>query len=140
MMGNASAEAFIERLERHDIRHMHDPQPDGSHYVALELAGKTSILYNVAMVFSADGTEFGIRCYKLGTVPKDRQRPMLKLLNDLNANYAWVRFFLDSDSEVAAAADAVITTASAPRVCWEMLRRVFSVLDEVQEKIDKVLK
>ena len=78
--------------------------------------------------------------FRSGTVPKDRQRPMLKLLNDLNANYAWVRFFLDSDSEVAAAADAVITTASAPRVCWEMLRRVFSVLDEVQEKIDKVLK
>ena len=139
-MGNASAEAFIERLERHDIRHMHDAQPDGSHYVAVELAGKPSILYTIAMVFSSDGTEFGIRCYKLGKVPTDRQRPMLKLLNDLNANYAWVRFFLDSDSEVAAAADAVITTASAPRVCWEMLRRVFSVLDEVQEKIDKVLK
>lgn len=138
-MGNASAEAFIERLERHDIKHMHDAQPDGSHYVAVELAGKTSILYNIAMVFSADGSEFGIRCYKLGKVPKERQRPMLKVLNELNANYAWVRFFIDSDSEVAAASDAVITAASAPRVCWEMLRRVFSVLDEVQEKIDKVL-
>lgn len=139
MANNASAEAFIERLERHDIRYMHDPQPDGSHYVAVELAGKTSILYNVAMVFSADGTEFGIRCYKLGTVPKERQRPMLKLLNELNGDYAWVRFFIDRDGDVAAASDAVITTASAPRVCWEMMRRLFSVLDEVQEKIDKVL-
>ena len=35
---------------------------------------------------------------------------------------------------------AVITPGTAARVCWEMLRRAFSVLDEVQAKIDGVLK
>lgn len=137
---NASAEAFIERLERHDIRYMQDAQPDGSHYVAVELAGNNGVLYNVAMVFSPDGTEFKIRVYRLGKVPYDRQRPMLRTLNKINEEYAWLRFYVDSDSEVAAASDSIITTASAPRVCWEMLRRTFSVLDEVQSKIDEILK
>ena len=48
--------------------------------------------------------------------------------------------FFDFYGEVAAAMDAVITPGTAARVCWEMLRRAFSVLDEVQAKIDGVLK
>ena len=65
---------------------------------------------------------------------------MLKTLNALNGDFAWVRFFVDSEQEVAAALDAIITPASAPRVCWEMLVRMFSVLDAAQEKINDVLK
>lgn len=137
---NPSAQAFIERLQRGDIRYMEDAQPDGSHYVAVEVAGKSGKLYNIAMVFSADGAEFGMRCYKLGQVPTERVRPMLKTLNALNGDFAWVRFFVDSEQEVAAALDAIITPASAPRVCWEMLVRMFSVLDEAQEKINDVLR
>lgn len=72
---NPSAQAFIERLQRGDIRYMEDAQPDGSHYVAVEVAGKSGKLYNIAMVFSADGAEFGMRCYKLGQVPTERVRP-----------------------------------------------------------------
>ena len=104
---NPSAQAFIERLQRGDIRYMEDAQPDGSHYVAVEVAGKSGKLYNIAMVFSADGAEFGMRCYKLGQVPTERVRPMLKTLNALNGDFAWVRFFVDSEQEVAAALDAV---------------------------------
>ena len=136
---NPSAQAFIERLQRGDIRYMEDAQPDGSHYVAVEVAGKSGKLYNIAMVFSADGAEFGMRCYKLGQVPTERVRPMLKTLNALNGDFAWVRFFVDSEQEVAAALDAIITPASAPRVCREMLVRMFSVLDAAQEKINDVL-
>ena len=94
---NPSAQAFIERLQRGDIRYMEDAQPDGSHYVAVEVAGKSGKLYNIAMVFSADGAEFGMRCYKLGQVPTERVRPMLKTLNALNGDFAWVRFFVDSE-------------------------------------------
>ena len=137
---NQSAEAFIERLQRHDIKYMENPQPDGSHYVAVELAGNNGSLYNVVMVFGADGAEFRIRIFQLGKVPKDRVRPMLRTLNGINEEYAWLRFYIDSDSEVAAAMEAVITPGTAARVCWEMLRRAFSVLDEVQAKIDGVLK
>lgn len=137
---NASAQAFIERLDRHDIRHMDNPQPDGSHFVAVELAGENHMLYNVVMVFSPDGMEFKIRVFQLGKVPPERERPMLRTLNRINADYAWLRFYIDSDGDVAAASDTVITTPSAPRVCWEMLRRTFSVLDEVGGKIDEVLK
>ncbi len=136
---NQSAEALVERLQRHDIKYMENPQPDGSHYVAVELAGSSGTLYNVVMVFGADGTEFRIRIFQLGKVPTERQRPMLRVLNELNETYAWLRFYLDSDGDVAAALDAVITPGSAARVCWEMLRRAFSVLDEAQKKIDDVV-
>ena len=137
---NQSAEAFIERLQRHDIKYMENPQPDGSHYVAVELAGNNGTLYNVVMVFSADGMEFRIRIFQLGKVENDRIRPMLRTLNEINEMYAWLRFYIDSDSDIAAAMDAVITPGTASRVCWEMLRRAFSVLDEVQKKLDGVLK
>lgn len=137
---NASAEAFLERLARHDIRYKETSQPDGSHLVAVEMAGKGGDLYNVVMVFSADGMDLGIRCFSLGHVPTERQRPMLRTLNDINASYAWLRFYLDSDSDVAAAMDGVITPNTAARVCWELLIRAFRVLDEVQERIDAVLK
>lgn len=137
---NQSAQAFVERLQRHDIRYMENPQPDGSHYVAVELAGGSGTMYNVVMVFGADGTEFRIRVFQLGKVPPERLRPMLRALNGLNETYAWLRFYVDGDNEVAAAMDAVITPGSAARVCWEILRRAFSVLDEAQGKIDAVLR
>lgn len=136
---NESAQAFMERLQRSNIRYMDKAQPDGSHYVAVDAAGKNGRVYSIATLFSTDGTEFSIRCYQLGKVPTERVRPMLKLLNDLNGDYAWARFFLDKEQEVAVGLDAVITAASAPRVCWEMVVRLFSVLDGVQEQIDGVL-
>ena len=75
---NQSAEAFIERLQRHDIKYMENPQPDGSHYVAVELAGNNGSLYNVVMVFGADGAEFRIRIFQLqatqGTAYDDLQK------------------------------------------------------------------
>ncbi len=137
---NSSAEAFIERLERHDIRYKENAQPDGSHLVAVELAGESGSLYSVVLVFSANGTEVGIRVFQLGHVPTERQRPMLRALNGINETYAWLRFYVDSDGDVDAAMDGVITPGTAANVCWEMLIRTFSVLDAVQEKIDAVLK
>ncbi|MDO4173635.1 MAG: YbjN domain-containing protein [Eubacteriales bacterium] len=139
-MSKTSAEAFIEQLKQNNIRHIEDVQPNGSHFVAVELAGKSNVMYSIAMIFSPDSQEYGIRCYKLGKVPKERRQLMLEKLNDLNANYAWVRFFLDSDDDVAAALDAIVTPESAAHVCWEMLRCFFVILDELQETIDTVLK
>lgn len=137
---NASAEAFLERLARHEIRYKETAQPDGSHLVAIEMAGQNGALYNVVLVFSPDGMEAGVRIFQLGHVPTERQRPMLRTLNAINGEYAWLRFYLDSDSDVAAAMDGVLTPGTAAKVCWEMLIRAFSVLDAVQEKIDAVLK
>ncbi len=136
---NASAEAFIERLARHDIHYKDDAQPDGSHFVAVELAGNSGNLYNIVMVFSADNMEVGVRIFQLGHVPTDRQRPMLRVLNGINEKYAWLRFYLDGDSDVAAALDAIISPKTAANVCWELVVRAFSVLDAVQKDIDKVL-
>lgn len=136
---NESAQAFLERLDRHEIRYKETPQPDGSHLTAIEMAGKEGDLYQMVLVFSPDGKEVGIRVFQLGHVPTERQRPMLRVLNRLNGSYAWLRFYLDSDGDVAAGMDAVIAPQTAAQVCWELLIRAFSVLDAVQGDIAAVL-
>ena len=136
---NQSAEAFKERLTQNHIQYAERPQPDGSICLLVEVANHEGNMYNIVMMFGADGTEFNIRVFQLAKVPTERVRPMLRTLNKLNASYAWVRFFVDDDNEVTAAQDAIITTSSAARVCWEMLRRLLSVLGEAQKEIDAVL-
>lgn len=136
---NQSAEAVMERLKAHNIGFESNAQPDGSHLVAVEMAGKTGKLYNVILVFSANAKEVGIRVFNLAHVPTERQRPMLRVLNGINETYGWLRFYLDNESDVDAGMEAIITPALAANICWELLQHTFSLLDEVQERINKVI-
>ena len=136
---NQSAKAFMERLDKQHLRYEQRRQPDGSICLLLEVANHSGDMYSIVMMFGADGTEFNIRVFQLAKVPTERVRPMLRTLNELNAAYAWVRFFLDGDQEVTAAQDAIVSPDSAAVVCWEMLGRMLSVLGEAQKQIDKVL-
>ena len=136
---NQSAEAVMERLKAHNIGYESKEQPDGSYLVAVEMAGKTGKLYNVIMVFSANAKQVGIRVFNLAHVPTERQRPMLRVLNGINETYGWLRFYLDDESDVDAGMEAVIMPSVAANICWELLQHAFSLLDEVQESINKVL-
>ena len=61
----------------------------------------------------------------------------LKVCNELNNDYRWVKFYLDNDGDVVVTLDATLDLVSSGEECVELLGRVVSIVDEAYPKIAK---
>ena len=80
-----------------------------------------------------------VRIFSIARVPKNKTAAVLEVLNALMIEYRWLRFYLDSDNEVTAAIDAVITEETAAPVAGELLARGLNIVDDIYPRIMKVL-
>ena len=54
----------------------------------------------------------------------------MDICNSLNAQYRWVKFYIDKDSDVVADADCMLDAASCGEECMSMVRRMVNIIDE----------
>ncbi len=60
-----------------------------------------------------------------------------QVCNALNADYRWVKFYVDNDSDICATLDATLDLVSSGEECVELLGRIVSIIDEAYPQIAK---
>ena len=87
-----------------------------------------------------DEDNVAIRVWTIAKTTNTRQVAAVSLvLNDLNNNYRWYRWYLDDDREVTAAVDAVITADTIGAIAYELVQRGVNIIDENYPKVMKAL-
>ena len=59
------------------------------------------------------------------------------MCNRLNAEYRWVKFYLDKDGDVNAAIDAVISEDDCGEACMNLVHRIIRIVDDAYPEIAK---
>ncbi len=130
---------FLKYLEDHNIRYDSKEREGQSDWVCVRYQGDNADTISLQFFFSRDGGDVAVRIFSIARVPKNKTAAVLEVLNALMIEYRWLRFYLDSDNEVTAAIDAVITEETAAPVAGELLARGLNIVDDIYPRIMKVL-
>ena len=111
---------------------------DGGSLVVCGVNGQNNARYDVLFLFDKDGHSVSARIFGLLTFPEDKWAPMLDAVNDLNATYRWLKFYV-KDDKVNAQSDAIINDDTSGKICVELLLRTMRLVDEVYPRFMHVL-
>ena len=78
-------------------------------------------------------------CFQIATFKDDKFGAGLVVCNNLNAKYRWVKFCLDSDSDVLCKMDAYVDLSSVGEECMNLVRRMVGIIDETYPEFMKAL-
>lgn len=134
------AERFKSALDAKGVRYEYTPKTE-------ERAERVRITYNcdnipsVSVIFFFDEgrNSVNIKCFTIAKVPETALMNMYVKLNELNADYRWIKFYIDSDNEVTASGDAIIDEETAGEECHELCMRYVNIIDECYPEIMKAL-
>ena len=119
---------FASRLDREKLIYTKD-----------EDKKKLSLVYNgdnfksltFVFLFDDDGESVAIRVWSIEEFTASQLSDAYEFCNRMNNDYRWVSFFVDSDNELTARVDAILTSPSIADECLELLRRTVRIVDKV---------
>ena len=99
--------------------------------VQVNYSAKNTNTVEIKVIFSKEGAGVvALRCWSFGNVKEEKRTAVMEVCNRLNKKYRWVKFYLDNDSDVTVAADAVIDKDTVGPVCIQLARRMTDIYDE----------
>ena len=101
--------------------------------------GDNADAIKIILFFDEDGGSLNVKSFTIAKVPTAKLMETYVVLNELNNEYRWVKFYVDSDNEVTAAGDAIIDDATAGEECYEIVQRYVNIIDAVYPRIMKVI-
>lgn len=101
--------------------------------------GDNADTIKIILFFDEDGGSLNVKSFTIAKVPTAKLMETYVVLNELNTEYRWVKFYVDSDNEVTAAGDAIIDEATAGEECYEIVQRYVNIIDDVYPRIMKVI-
>lgn len=93
----------------------------------------------VHLFFDLDGESVQVATSPIASVPAEKTAQLLYALNDCNHKFRWVKFYLDDDNDVIAESDAIIDEQNAGAVCFEIVMRTASIIDDAYPDIMKAV-
>lgn len=126
------------------MKHMDD---EGIKYENLEKEG-VAIRYSadnkdairVVALFDEDGDGMvAMYAWSIAKFPEEKAALAYKICNDINAQYRWIKFYLDPDGEIAAQVDAYVYPDSCGEQCVSLVNRIVGVVDETYPTFMKAL-
>ena len=76
-----------------------------------------------------DDTHPWLKSWSLGEFPKEKTAAALIACNNVNKDYRWIRFYLDDENSVVAAADLIVDELNVVEKVIEMVFRMASIID-----------
>lgn len=116
-------------------------EPDENRSEAFKVAYRCENAESVSvfLFLDKDGCSLNAKSFSIAKVPAAKLMDVYVLLNELNEEYRWVKFFIDSDNEVTVSGDAIIDEATAGEEAYEIVQRYVGIIDEVYPRIMKVI-
>lgn len=125
------AQAFVDALAKAKLKPKAVQElENGGNIVVIGVSGKNTN-YDVLFIFDAKGGTVSIRVPRLvAGCPEDKTLALLDAINDINAKYRWLKFYLNKDQNIVAQADAYANASADDNVCMKMLFRFGNIIDE----------
>lgn len=86
---------------------------------------------DVCFWFDGNGEAVHFATSAIAHVPKDRIDVSLRAINDANARYRWLRFYLDDDSDIVCSGDQLLVPDVVGECCHQLLSCTITICDEV---------
>lgn len=130
--GFSAREAFAKKLDAEKIKYdLHQEKP----IVYISYKGDNFDGLTFTFIFDDDGKSFALRVFSIEKFTPDQLPDAYEFCNSMCYAYRWLRFYVDSDNEFTAALDAVIDENNTGDVCYELLSRSVSIVDDVCGKM-----
>lgn len=132
--------AMIRYFDRHNLKYKDDihTAKSGKDVVTVNFGGDH--MDTISLKVFVDDDNIAIYVWSICKASSaGKIAALLPILNSLNHEYRWYRFYLDNDDEVAAQIDATITTDTVGPVARELLMRGAQIVDEAYPKMMKAL-
>lgn len=125
---------FLETLKKNEWKYKDLQELDnGNDRVCCGVNGKlTTVDFN--FFFDKDGHAFTMRIFRLFTVPIDKKLQLMEVMNTVNKDYRWIKFFIDNECWMNVQADAIINSENAGAVGMELMIRTMQIIDETYPK------
>lgn len=134
------ADLFKARLDEKKIKYTYfEATGEQNETIKISTRGKNAESISLHFAFGGDGCSVCIFSLGIVRTPEGKLAEMLALLNQLNREYRWGKFYLDKDNDVTCQGDAILCEANAAEECFELLVRFISIIDEVYPKLMKVI-
>ena len=130
---------FEEEMKRVGFRYRQPEElSDGKVVVTCGIEGVCA-RYDVYFFFDPDEHAVSIRIFNLLKAPIDRMPQVMDLINTLNGEYRWIKFFKDADCKVNVQADAIISPETSGKIAFEILARSMKIIDEIYPRFMKAI-
>ena len=133
---------MLDFFERQGMKYSPDIDTTkaGKDVVTVTYTGDNKDTIRFKIFVDPDEDNVAIRVWTIAKTTNTRQVAAVSLvLNDLNNNYRWYRWYLDDDREVTAAVDAVITADTIGAIVYELVQRGVNIIDENYPKVMKAM-
>ena len=133
---------MLDFFERQGMKYSPDIETlkSGIDVVKVTYTGDNKDTIRFKIFVDPDEDNVAIRVWTIAkTLDADQAAAVTLLLNDLNNNYRWYRWYLDDDREVTASVDAVITADTIGAVAYELVQRGVDIIDENYPKVMKAM-
>ena len=95
--------------------------------------------YRIRFISKSDGNDVAVRVFSLITVREEQAGTMLKVLNDLNKRFRFLKFVLDDHNNVQVEYDFTSNTASAADSAEEIIIRIVQILKDAYPEMMRAL-
>ena len=119
---------FLDALKKEGIKYsVSDDKPS----VFIKYSGDNFDSLTFSFFFDEDGESVSLKVFSIEQFTKDQLPDAYEFCNEMNNEWRWFRFYVDSDDEFTADMDAVIAPATVGSECVEILHRAVRIVDKV---------
>ena len=129
-------ESFLQYLDYHDINY----EDRGEDEVLFRYAGDNFQRLKILVSFDPYGEGMvQLSTWDIVHFPEDKFDKGLIVCNELNAQYRWVKFYIDSDNDVLASIDAYIDQETVGEECYNLIGKIVKIIDIAYPELMKAL-
>lgn len=133
-------QSFINKLESKDLRYdYYEGTAERNERIRVGFNGEHGNEIAFYFFFDPNGTTVNIKVFSICKVSAEKLMDLYVLLNQLNCEYRWVKFYLNDDNEVTCSGDAVLQPESAGEELYELLSRFLGIIDDLYPRIMKAV-
>ena len=126
---------FMDHMDREGVKYTDEKE----NVVCVSFSGKKLNTIPIYVFFDKDGEGLvQLACWNIANF-KDKFAAGILACNQLNAEYRWVKYYLDDDTDVRCTLDARIDEMTCGEECLEMVLRMVNIIDESYPTFMKAL-
>lgn len=119
---------FAQRLDRAGIKYSKD---EDKKKISCSYSGDNFKSLNFVFLFDEDGESVAIRVWSIEEFTANQLSDAYEFCNRMNDDYRWLCFYIDSDNELTARVDAILSQPTVGDECLELLQRTVRIVDKV---------
>ena len=126
----SSSQSFLESMDDNQIKYTYQGLDRDDDWIEIKYSGDYCDLIDIDVFFSSSADRASFRFWNIIDFNRGDYQKVLEVVNQLNAQYKWVKFVVDtSDYSVTAELDVLFPVGSAGSICLESLSQIVDISD-----------